>query len=230
MSIAVPKNILAALCGLDTCTVSNAIETFEKRLRNEGFTNSAVRCLFPQLGAMAGHAVTVRMRCSSPPPDAHHYLDRTDWWNYIQTIPAPRVVVIEDVDPQAGLGSFIGEIHANILRALNCVGVVTNGSVRDMPALQAAGFPVFAHSVSVSHAYAHIVGFGSLVEVGGLKVQPGDLLLGDVHGVLSVPNELAAEIPATAARILERERRVVQFCRSCEFSIERLRELVREIF
>src|ERR1051325_7415855 len=104
MSVPVPSNVVEALRRLDTCTVSNAIETFEKRLRNEGFADSSVRCLFPQLGTMVGHAVTVRIRSSSPPPDAHPYLDRTDWWSFIQAVPAPRVVVIQDLDREVGLG------------------------------------------------------------------------------------------------------------------------------
>jgi len=229
MSPAVPQKVLTALRSLDTCTVSNAIETFEKRLRNEGFTNSSIRSLSPQLGTMVGHAVPVRIRCSSPPPDAHPYLDRTDWWNFIQTVPAPRVVVIQDLDQESGLGSFIGEVHAGILSALECVGAVTNGAVRDVPAVQSFGFHLFAGSLSVSHAYVHIVDFGTPVEIGGLEVQPGDLLHGDLHGVLSVPKDLAEKIPVAAAHIVERERRVLEFCRSGAFSLERLRDVVKGI-
>src|SRR5438046_2305933 len=84
---------LEALRRLDTCTVSNAIETLEVRLRNEGFADSSVRCLFPQLTPMLGYAVTARIRCSGPPIEGHAYLERTDWWNIILSIPAPRVVV-----------------------------------------------------------------------------------------------------------------------------------------
>jgi len=187
MSPAVSPNLLETLRGLDSCTLSNTIETFRTRLRNEGFANSSVRCLLPQFGPMVGYAATVRIRCSTPPPDAHPYIDRTDWWNSILAVPAPRIVVIEDLDREIGLGAFIGEVHAGILRALGCIGAVTTGSVRDIPAVQSAGFHLFAGSVSVSHAYVHIVDFGTAVEIGGLRVEPGDLLHGDLHGLLSVP-------------------------------------------
>lgn len=230
MNPAASPDSLGALRALGTCTVINAIETFAVRLRNEGFVDSSIRCLLPGLGAAAGHAVTVRMRSASPPPDGHPYPDRTDWWNYILTVPAPRMVIIQDVDATPGIGSFIGEIHGNILRALDCVGAVTNGSVRDLPALEAAGFPVFASGLSVTHAYAHIVSFGTQVEVGGLKVQSGDVLLADLHGVVSVPPDLIQRIPAVATDILTRERRLVEFCRSREFTVERLRDAVRNIF
>jgi len=220
---------LEAIRRLDTCTAANAIETFGLRLRNEGFSDSSVRCTFPRFAPMLGYAATVKIRCSGPPPEGHSYLDRTDWWNYILTLPAPRVVVIQDVDEVPGRGAFLGEVHANILLALDCVGAVTNGAVRDLSAVESTGFHFFAGGVSVSHSYAHIVGIDGPVEVGGLKVQPGDLLHGDCHGVLSIPNEIAVEIPALAANIIEKERRLIALCRSSDFSLAKLRRAVRQV-
>lgn len=222
--------ILEALQQLATCTVANAIETFHIRLLNEGFCDSSIRCLFPSLPPLVGYAVTAKIRCSTPPPDerGHRYADRTDWWNFIQTIPTPRVVVIEDVDPQHGLGSAEGEVHAAILQALGCVGVVTNGAVRDLPSVEAQGFHFFANSVSVSHAYSHIVSIGGAVTIGGLKIKPGDLLHGDRHGVLAVPIEIAAEIPQAAAKIADQERRLLTLCRAPDFSVAKLRAALKE--
>lgn len=216
---------LEALRRLDTCTVANAIETLEVRLRNEGYMDGRVRCLIPRARSMLGYAVTVKIRCSSPPPvKAHSYLDRTDWWNYIVTIPEPRVVVVEDVDDTPGIGSLLGEVHANILLSLGCVGAVTNGTVRDLPAVEAAGFHLFGAGPSVSHAYAHIVSIGAPVEIAGLQVESGDLLHGDCHGVLKIPTAIAPQIPAIAAGIVEQERRLIALCRSRNFTVEKLRQ------
>ncbi len=219
---------MEALRRLSTCTVANAIETFEVRLRNAGFADSSIRCIFPDFAPIAGYAVTARIRSSVPPMQGHGYLDRTDWWNHILSIPAPRVVVVEDVDKRPGLGSLIGEVHANILLALGCVGLVTNGAVRDLGGIRAAGFQLFAGSVAVSHAYAHIFEFGCPLEVATLNVRPGDLLHGDLHGVLSVPEQVAAEIPAVAEKLLQRERKIIDICRSRDFSTEKLRAAIGE--
>ncbi len=221
---------LAALRQLDTCSIANAIETFDVRLRNEGFTDASIRCMFPKLPPMVGYAATVRVRCSNPPPQGHTYTNRTDWWNYVASQPAPRVVVIKDVDDQPGTGAFLGEVHAHILQALNCAGVVTSGSVRDVSAIEALGLPVFAACVAVSRAYVHIVDFGNPVEIGGLEIQPGDLLHGDCHGLLSVPKEIAADIPAAAARRLANEQKIIALCKSKDFSLAKLREAVKGIF
>jgi len=217
-----------AIRRLDTCTVSNAIETFAIRLRNEGYTDGTVRCMFPQFPSMLGNAVTAKIRCSNPPTEGHAYFERTDWWNHILSIPPPRVVIIQDIDAKPGSGSLLGEVHANILMALDCVGAVTNGAVRDLPAVAAAGFHFFAGNASVSHSYAHIVAIGEVVEVGGLKVQPGDLIHGDCHGVLSIPKEVASEIPAVAERIIDKERKLIGLSRVSDFTLEKLREVVKE--
>jgi regulator of RNase E activity RraA len=211
---------------LDACTLANAIETFRERLRNEGFVDYTVRCLFPRLQPMVGYAATIKIRGSAPPTADGVYPDRTDWWNYVLSLPAPRVVVVQDVATRLGLGSLVGAVHMSILQALNCVGVVTNGSVRDIPAAETASFHLFAGSVSVSHAYVHVVEMGKPVEIGGLKICSGDLLHGDLHGVQSIPLEIAARIPPVAAEITAQERTLIALCRSPEFSLEKLRDAI----
>lgn len=217
---------LEALRRLDACTLANAIETFRERLRNEGFVDNSIRCLFPRLQPMLGYAATIKIRGSAPPTADGKYPERTDWWDYILSQPAPRVVVVQDVSTRPGLGSLVGAVHMNILRALHCTGVVTNGSVRDIPAAESASFHYFAGSVTVSHAYIHIVEVGTPVELGGLKIESGNLLHGDLHGVQCVPVEIAPEIPEVAARLAAKEQALIALCRSPEFSLDKLRAAI----
>jgi len=153
---------------------------------------------------MVGYAATARLRTGEP-PIAGSYHDRTDWWKSILQVQAPRIAVLEDLDEPPGLGAFLGDMHAAILKALGCVGYVTNGAVRELPQVRDLGLHLFAGNVSVSHAYAHIFDFGSPVKVGGLEVRQGELLHGDRHGLLTVPKGIAAEIPAAAARLRQAE-------------------------
>ena len=214
---------------LSTCVVASAIETFQVRLPNSGFADSSINCIFKNRLPLLGYAATARIRSAHPPTVGHgYYYERTDWWNHIVSIPAPRVVVIEDVDENPGLGAFIGEVNANILLALECLGLVTNGSVRDVDQVGLTRFQMFAGGVSVSHAYAHIFDFGGTVEIGGMKVRPGDLIHGDRHGVQTVPLEIAAKVPAAAHEILHRRQQLIGLCRTTGFSVDRLREAIRE--
>jgi 4-hydroxy-4-methyl-2-oxoglutarate aldolase len=214
---------------LSTCVVASAIETFRVRLPNTGFADAGVRCMFPELGPMVGYAATARLRSANPPMEGGSYYERPDWWRNIETLPQPRVVVISDVDNPPGLGAFIGEVHANILRALGCVGAVTNGGVRDLIRVNESGFQLFAGNVSVSHAYAHIFDFGGTVKIGGLEIHPGDLIHADRHGVQTVPLAIADKVPAVARQILKKRERLIELCESADFSIKSLHNELKVI-
>lgn len=220
---------LDALRNLDTCTISNAIETFEVRLRNTGFTDGRIRCMFEDFPAMTGYAATARLRTCEPPIAGRTFQERTDWWQSILAIPAPRIVVMADLDNPPGRGAFLGDMHAAILRSLGCVGYVTNGAVRELPCVRELGFQLFAGNVAVSHAYAHIFDFGSTVTIGGLEVRPGDLLHGDRHGLLTVPTKIAAAIPGVAAKLRQDELKIIDFCRSHQLSVEGLRQVIKDL-
>lgn len=225
----VDNETLKALERFDSCTVSNAIEQFHLRTRNEGFVNAPVRCMFPQFPPKAGYAATARIRTSATPIADRCYYDRPEWWSYVLTIPEPRFIIAEDVDHLPGLGALFGEIHANIAKALGCTAYVTNGAVRDLQGIQATGLQAFAANVSVSHAYAHVIEFGQPVEIGGLQIKPGDLLHGDQHGIVSVPIPIANEIPKVAHNLLEMEGELIRFCRSTEFSFQKLAEKMHHV-
>jgi regulator of RNase E activity RraA len=130
---------------------------------------------------------------------------------------------MHDIDEPRGQGAYWGEVQANIHRALGCLGVVTDGTVRDLPEAEAVGFHFFSAHVSVSHAYVHMVDFGAPVKVGGLWIRPGDLLHGDQHGVVVVPPEIAPRIPEAAAKIEARERKMIAVCQKPGVTLEELK-------
>lgn len=219
---------LDALRQFDTCMVANAVETFNVRLHNTGFTDASIRCMFEDAPPMVGYAATARLRSGQPPMVGSTFHDRGEFWNSILAIPAPRILVLEDKDHPPGRGAFVGDMHAAILKALGCIGYVTNGAVRELPAVRAMGIQLFAGNVAVSHAYAHIFDVGASIMVGGMEVHPGDLLHGDRHGVLTIPAKIAVAIPAVAAEIQRAEKTIIDFCRSREFSVARLGEIMKK--
>jgi 4-hydroxy-4-methyl-2-oxoglutarate aldolase len=211
---------MAALVEWPTPAISNGIELFNVRPRNQGFMLPEIQCRFATMKPMIGYAVTGIIAADSA---EGRRVSVPDWWEHIQTVPSPRVIVLHDID-QPVVGSFWGEVNANIHRALGCVGTVTDGSVRDLDEVEALGFHFFSSCVSVSHAYVHLVDFGAPVKVGGLLVKSGDLIMGDKHGVLSIPPEVARDAPKAAKLVENWERRVIDFCKSKEFSIQGLKE------
>jgi len=213
---------LEALRQFDTCTLSNAIEMLNIRPRNEGFISGTARCQFPSFEPVVGFAVTGRIRTSMPPIRGQCYYDNINWWRFLSEARGPRIVVMKDADYSPGVGALFGEIHARISRALGAVAYVTNGSVRDLAGIEGLGFQLFAGSVSVSHAYAHVVDFGEPVEIGGLKIATGDLLHGDRHGVHSIPHESARELIRLADEMRREEQDLFRCIDAKDFNVDKL--------
>ena len=214
----------------DTCLIADAIESFGVRLRNEGFATAGFRCLFKSFPPLVGYAATCKVRSTDPPIVGSRYEERTDWWKHISEMPAPRVVVMQDIDDPPGTGAFFGKVHANILMSLGCVGAITNGAARELPGIEASGFQVFAGRIALSRAYIHIVEFGGPLEVGGLAIKPGDLIHGDRHGVLTVPQELALELPAVARLIQEKKQQLIDLSRKPGTTHEELSRGLKDLF
>ena len=221
---------LSALRQFNTCMIANAIETFKVRLRNTGFSNGSLRCMFPDTAPMVGYAVTARLRTEDPPIGGGQFHDRGDLWAKILACPSPRILVLQDMDDRPGRGAFVGDMHAAILNALGCVAYMTNGSVRELPGVRNLGLQLFARSVAVSHAYAHIFDIGAPVTIDGMEVHPGSLLHGDQHGVVAIPAEIASQISEAAAQLQKAEADVIRFCRSSDFSIETLRNVMKRTY
>lgn len=228
-----PANHSAAnlheILSYDTCKIANAIEVLQLRLRNTGFTQPGLRCVTGGFPAILGYAVTSKVRCADPPMRGATSLDLTDWWAKLRERPRPRVAVIQDLDDQPGQGAVLSHLHAEVLRSLQCCGVVTNGAIRNIPSLAAMHFPAFACYVTMSHAYVHMVDYGVPVEILGLTIAPGDLIFADVHGVITIPQDHVEDILRVAR---ERERRllkIVDFCHGSDFSFNQLKAEIQEL-
>jgi regulator of RNase E activity RraA len=212
--------LLEALRRFDSPTLSNAIETFSIRPRDEGYMSMDVRCLFPELRPLVGYAATATIRARGR--SAHG--DQTALYQHVREVPRPCVVVVQDLDEPPGGGSLWGEVNATIFGALGCAGCVTDGCVRDLKEARAMGFQFFARGPGVSHAYVRVETAGEPVTVGGLRVIPGDLIHADQHGVLLIPREIAAELPAAADRVVATEQSLLSWVRSSDFNADELIE------
>lgn len=211
---------LEALRRWPTCAISNAIELFNIRPRNEGCMLSEIKCAFPEMKPMIGYAATAVITAES---SEGRRVPAPEWWEVIRKTPEPRIAVMHDIDRPV-IGSFWGEVNANIHKALGCAGTVTDGSVRDLDEVEELGFHFFSSCITVSHAYVHLIDVGAPIKVGGLLVKPGDLIMGDKHGVIAIPLEIARDVPKAAQMMEDWERRVINFCKSKEFNVEGLKE------
>src|SRR6476660_3521037 len=213
---------LDALRLIDSPTVSNAIERLKVRPRLEGFAGWDLRCAFPELGTMLGYAVTCTADTTTPSRvDAKGQLRL---WDMVEKAPKPAVIVIKDVGPERSRSCHMGEVMATTAKALGAVGCVSDGGLRDVAEVRAlGGFQYFCPGFVVSHGYPLICEVNLPVTVAGLRVNAGDLLHGDVNGLLTIPAEIAGQVADEAERIRRAEREVLEFVRRPGLTVERLR-------
>jgi regulator of RNase E activity RraA len=207
----------AALVALDTPTVCNALEIVAPHRRAVGFTTKQLVCPRPGLPPIVGYARTARMRAMTPAlPEA---VDRVAYYEYVAAgadgaqSKTPRIIVIEDLDSSPGFGAFWGEVNTNIHKAIGCLGLITNGSIRDLDDC-AEGFQMLAGNVGPSHAHVHITDFGGDIIVHGMAVSSGDLIHADQHGAVIIPHDVARAVPEAAAQIAAREAIVLDACKA----------------
>jgi len=160
------------------------------------------RDFMPQMGPMVGYAVTVVIEPSEGKHKAENPTGWSDYRKYIASQPGPKIVVVQDMDRPRVIGSFWGEVNANIHRTLGCVGTITDGAVRDLDEMQNAGFKALARRLCVGHAHSVPVRWGTQVEVFGTSVEPGQLIHADKHGFIVIPKGDEADL-LEAARFMD---------------------------
>jgi regulator of RNase E activity RraA len=208
--MAITSDTLKRLAQFDTPTISNVIELFDVRPRTEGFMDARIRANFPEMPPMVGFASTASFRSSAFPGkgDAYGTLERQV--EGFAELPGPAVVVFQDLD-EPPVGATFGEVMCSTYKSFGSVGLITSGGGRDLLQVKALGYPVFTGSTICSHACCHILHVGLPVRVGGLVVNPGDLLHGDANGVTNIPRDIAVEVAAVAQEFVDAEKIVLDY-------------------
>jgi regulator of RNase E activity RraA len=217
---------LEALREFDSPTICNALELVVPARRAMGFTRRPLIAAFPNRKPVVAFARTAIIRSREPHPRSRDEATkvRLAYYEQIAAEPLPSIAVIQDIDgPDQGFGAFWGEVQSNVHKGLGCVGVVTDGSVRDLDAM-ASGFFVLAGSIMPSHAYVHLVDFGGTVSVAGMIVSPDDVIHADRHGAVVIPHDAVKELPAAVDLLARREKVIIDAAKAPGFSVARLRQ------
>jgi len=214
---------LTALAAYDTPTICNAMEVARPERRTYGFTVRTLIAPFPELKPMVGYARTALIRSARPPakPAAEVRAHRMAYYRYVADGRRPMVSLIQDIDDTPGLGSFWGEVNSAIHKACGCVGVVTNGAIRDLDAI-APGFNMLAGTVVPSHIWAHLVDYGCEVNIHGMVASHDDLIHADRHGAIVIPADSVDEVLAGADLCTRKEAPILACARGDGFTLDAL--------
>ncbi len=169
---------VAALSGVPTGFLVDA-------LGGSGALDYRIKPVVPEQSTFCGPAIT----CNAGPADNLAVIAALD------SLKAGDVVIAATA---GHLGCAVtGDLLLGMARNCGAVGFVTDGCVRDIPGIRQVGLPCFAVGVtpnSVHRSGPGTVGFP--VTLGGAAVASGDIVIGDVDGVVVVPRERAEEVLA----------------------------------
>ncbi len=204
---------LRLLAQYDTPTISNTIELFEIRPRNQGYMDGRIRACFPEMPPAVGYAATATMRCAFPRREGDVYGSLDEQVARFAELPGPPIVLFQDLDDPPVAATF-GEIMCTTYQSFGAAGLITSGAARDLDQVRRIGFPAFSNGAICSHGYSHIVDLHRTVRVGGITIQPGDLIHADANGVVTVPLEIAAEVGEVAAEFAAAEAHVLEYLKT----------------
>jgi len=205
---------------VDTPTLINGIETLKLRPNHEGFTPLEIRCLSPDLGRMCGYAVTAQVETFTQ--TGSFELERfLDLYRAVEAAPKPAVIVLQEIGGFGDYSAHCGEVMATFFTRLGATGLVSDCAVRDLPEVRRLGFHYFARGSVASHANYRIVRTNTPVQILGMPVKPGDLLHGDENGLITIPSGVENTLPEAIENVRRKERKVMDFVRSPEFSLDR---------
>jgi regulator of RNase E activity RraA len=166
--------------------------------------------LFPinrSIVSVCGSALTVRVRAG----------DNLLIHKALEMLQTGDVLV---VDGEADVTrALVGEIMLTTAQVRGTVGFVIDGAIRDVDAFEALAFPCWARGVSLRGPYKE--GPGSInvpITVGGMLVNPGDIMVGDSDGLVAVPRSLAAEVAAKAREKVRTEQETLAAIRAGTYS------------
>lgn len=185
------QDLVQAFAAIPTAIISDNLN----RLESAG---PRIRPLHAN-GVLAGTALTVKTR----PGDNLMIHKAAD-------IASPGDVIV--VDGGGDLtNALIGELILTYARRKGVAGFVVNGAARDIDFISQGDFPVFA--AGVTHRGPYKDGPGSVncpISIDGMQICPGDIIIGDMDGVVAIPNLLAPEVLNKATRQVENEKRILK--------------------
>jgi 4-hydroxy-4-methyl-2-oxoglutarate aldolase len=207
-------DVLNELRKIDTPTITNVVATYPKNPLCLGlynpwtenwYTDTSIRCIYPEMGAIVGHAVT----CVFGLPDPN-YTGRLSFMDVVDALDAmqrPTILVIQQKWPaelmaKAGLA---GEIMVTSMKAVGCIGMLSNGPSRDVDAVRRLNFQMLLGGVTAGHGDMAVQAVNVPVSVGGMDVAPGELIHMDENGAVKFPADKAEQVLDNARRMQEGE-------------------------
>ena len=216
---------LAALGRYDTPTICNALLAVAPEAAGRS-TKMTLHCARPHLPPMVGFARTTLYRTQEPgalDAEAEKAQDLA-WFDYVAAGPGPRIVVVQDGDtPHAATNAIFGEVMSFMHSVLGCIGLLTNGAVRDVAGM-AEGFQVLCGGIAPNRAGFHRVDLGCEINVAGLYARTDTLIHADVNGAVVVPLDAVRGVLGKLDLMVRKEAVILEAARRPDATVEMIKD------
>ena len=203
----------AELRKVDTPTITNVVATYPTNpiclgLYNpwseNWYTDTSVRCMYPELGPVAGYAVTCVYSVPDPNYNRLTFMDVID---ALDASPKPTILVLQQKFPPelAAKAGLAGEIMITSMQAVGCVGLISNGPSRDIDAIRALKFQYMLSGASAGHGAMAVQAVNIPVTVAGMDVHPGEIVHMDENGACKFPADKIEAVLTNAQALLKDE-------------------------
>jgi len=226
--------LFAELRKIDTPTITNVVATYPKNPLCLGlynpwtenwYTDTTVRTMYPELGPLVGFAVT----CVYGLPDPNFkggptFMDVVD---ALDASPRPTVLVLEQKFPpeMANKAGLAGGNMVSAMKAVGCVGLISNGPSRDIDEVRPMGFQYILSGITPGHGAQAVQAVNVPVHVAGMDVAPGEIIHMDENGACKFPADKLAAVLENVKRLRDEEADRVERLRHATSAAE-----VRAIF
>ena len=223
-----PGELLAQLAEFDTALLANTIPYLDATPPEHYYMGGSIQSVAPQAGPTVGVAYTCELDSSTPGGAA----DFEAYWRQLEEFEQekrPIVWVVKTVGSRPDHECVLGDGMAKTLRATGCLGVVTDGGVRDIAGLATVPFAAYSRGRTVHHCALRFRSPNCAVEVGGITIQTGDVIHADSSGVIRIPMGCLEQLPEKAIKMIAFEREAHLWLRRTDLSARQKRDKLQDI-
>jgi regulator of RNase E activity RraA len=224
----ITRELLEHLTEFDTALLANTIGYIDPTPPEEWYMGGSIRSVTPGLGPTVGVAYTCEVDTSSPggAPATDDYLRQVE---EMESDGRPVVWVVKTVGSRPDHECVLGDGMGKLLHGAGCIGLVTDGGVRDVPGLMTIPFAVYARGLTIHHGHLRFRAAGCPIEIGGITVRQGDVIHADAGGVIRIPAGSIMRLPGEAVRMLAFEREAHLILRRTDMKASQKHRAVREL-
>ena len=207
------QEMLEELKQFDTPSITNVVATYPTSPLCLGlynpwsenwYTDQTIRCMYPELGRLVGYAVT----CVYSVPDPNFArLTFMDVIDVLDASPKPTVLVLQQKFPPeiAGKVGLAGGNMVSAMKAVGCLGLISNGPSRDLDEVRPMGFQYMLTGVTAGHGAMAVQAVNVPVSVGGMDVAPGEIIHMDENGAVKFPADKLEEVLNNVRQLQKQE-------------------------